>query len=638
MRYWSVFAILLTISLHCAADTLENKSNLAWAYAENADEAYVNGNYYLALDYTEFALNSFTELGDSVAMAGMYDMLSLIYDTFGEYPEALNASQEALKIYVALDDKEGMAYAYNDIGVIHYYRNDLIQAEDYYNKSYDMFNLIGDEYGIAIYYNNVANIYSDRGEYEEALILYKKAYESDVKGEDLEGQSITLCNIGETYMWMGELDKAEEHIKESITIAELYGDPWTAINPLHALGELFWERGEIDSAIVHIMRSGQIAGTIGALPELSDAYFLLYSLYKDEDQSAEALKYFELYTEMEDSIFNVHNAALVHEMEARFKNLEKDKEIEILEQEQEIKDLTIESQNTQQWLLLGGLGVVLLVALLIARGFVIKRRSNRLLSEQKAVIEEKNREITDSIVYAKRIQEAILPPEKAMQQVLANSFVYFKPKDIVAGDFYWLEEVNGQVLFAAADCTGHGVPGALVSVVCHNALKRAVREFGLIEPGVILDKTRELVIETFEAGEEDVKDGMDVALCCLDRTNMKLNYAGANNPVWIVRKDELIEHKGTKQPVGKGKFHGSFESHTIELQKDDQIYIFSDGYVDQFGGDQGKKFMVKRFRELLLTIAYKELSQQRHELDHAFESWRGELEQVDDVCVIGVRV
>ena len=257
-------------------------------------------------------------------------------------------------------------------------------------------------------------------------------------------------------------------------------------------------------------------------------------------------------------------------------------------------------------------------------------------TELKRIVEHRNIEITDSIKYAKRIQSAILPPDTLIREHLMNSFILYKPKDVVSGDFYWIEPTDNGIFFAAADCTGHGVPGAMVSVICNGALNRSVREFRLSAPGEILNKTRELVIKEFEKSEEEVQDGMDIALCKLKNT--PLFYSGANNPLWIIRDSELIETKADKQPIGRYDKNAPFTTHTIELQKGDSIYIFSDGYSDQFGGEKGKKFKSKAFRQLLLSIQDKTMEDQRILIDEAFETWRGNLEQIDDVCVIGVRI
>jgi ligand-binding sensor domain-containing protein/serine phosphatase RsbU (regulator of sigma subunit) len=259
--------------------------------------------------------------------------------------------------------------------------------------------------------------------------------------------------------------------------------------------------------------------------------------------------------------------------------------------------------------------------------------------KQRTLVEKKQKEILDSITYAKRIQEAILPSEEVVKSYLPESFILYKPKDIVAGDFYWVEKMEElhSVIFAAADCTGHGVPGAMVSVICNNALNRVLKEFKLIEPDQILNKTRELVIEQFEKSNDEVKDGMDISICVLNTSTKLLRWAGANNPLWIVRDNKLLETRPDKQPIGKYAENKPFTAHTIQLHKGDVIYIFTDGFADQFGGRKGKKFKIAALRELLLKMHSKPLDQQKQEIDTVFEQWKGDLEQVDDVCIIGVK-
>jgi serine phosphatase RsbU (regulator of sigma subunit) len=287
----------------------------------------------------------------------------------------------------------------------------------------------------------------------------------------------------------------------------------------------------------------------------------------------------------------------------------------------------------------------------------VKDIKTQLLLENSYIeIKSKNKEITDSINYAKRIQEAILPSTQTVKKFLPNSFIFYKPKDIVAGDFYWVEssspnlpkgkgvsppsgESEGAiVLFAAADCTGHGVPGALVSVVCSNALNHSLKELNTINPAFILDRTREIVINQFSKNDDQVRDGMDIALCVLNKETLELQFAGANNSLHIVREGKMLEYAAHREPVGRHHRETSFIFHTIQLQKDDTIYLFTDGYPDQFGGENGKKLKYKPFKELLLTISNYPVGEQKAFLNKHFAEWKGDYEQVDDVCVIGVKV
>ena len=258
--------------------------------------------------------------------------------------------------------------------------------------------------------------------------------------------------------------------------------------------------------------------------------------------------------------------------------------------------------------------------------------------QQKELVELKNKEITDSITYAKRIQEAILPSPHLVKTLLNEAFILYKPKDIVAGDFYWLEEKDDKVLLASADCTGHGVPGAMVSVVCNNALNRTVREFNLDEPAAILNKVRDIVIDTFNKSGEDVKDGMDIALISYNNKTNILQFSGANNSLYLISDGNLQVLAADTQPIGKYAVEKSFTNHQVQLKKGDTFYIFPDGYVDQFGGEKGKKLKFQGFIELLMQLKDESMDEQHKHIDEFFMKWKGDLEQVDDVCVIGVRV
>lgn len=261
------------------------------------------------------------------------------------------------------------------------------------------------------------------------------------------------------------------------------------------------------------------------------------------------------------------------------------------------------------------------------------------IQHQKEMVEEKNREIVDSINYALRLQQAIIPPAEKIKEKFPDSFVLFKPKDIVSGDFYWMDVKGGVVSLAVADCTGHGVPGAMVSVVGANSLNRCVKEFGLKKPSSVLDKLRELIVETFEMSNHEVKDGMDISYISFDIEKQKATWSGANNPLWILRKDamEIEEIKADKQPIGKFEHSKPFSNHEIDLQKGDCLYLFTDGFADQFGGEKGKKLKAAAMRDLFISLKGVPMENQKIKINEAFENWKNFLEQVDDVCVMGIR-
>jgi len=266
-------------------------------------------------------------------------------------------------------------------------------------------------------------------------------------------------------------------------------------------------------------------------------------------------------------------------------------------------------------------------------------RQKLLITEQNQTLEHKNKAIIDSIKYAKRIQNSILPRKKFVESELREYFISYLPKDIVSGDFYWVEKADNKLYFAVADCTGHGVPGAMVSIMCKGLLTQVVKEMKIKSPANILDITSSLLVnKMLDSDEENVNDGMDIALCSIDFTTMKLEYSGANNNLYLFRDGNIHVYRATKQPVGRYDYVMPFENHVIDVQKGDLVYLFSDGYADQFGGDNNKKFMSKRFRDLLISIASKDVIIQKEILEEEFHRWKGNNDQVDDVCVMGVRI
>jgi serine phosphatase RsbU (regulator of sigma subunit) len=353
----------------------------------------------------------------------------------------------------------------------------------------------------------------------------------------------------------------------------------------------------------------------------------------------------------------------IADLNSKYDAIKKQEEIAKLKTENQkgmdlIQEKESELSSTRQTIVIFVLIVIVFTVMVffVIRSNIQRKKINRVLAQQKDTIElqksevesqkhlveEKQKEIIDSISYAKRLQDAILPPAEFLNTNIPDNFILYKPKDIVAGDFYWAEKLNDLFFIAAADSTGHGVPGAMVSVVCSNALNRSVKEFKLTDPGKILDKTRELVIETFEKSTSEVKDGMDVSLLCIDKKNKTISWSGANNPLWFITKrddqTELVEVKADKQPIGKSDHAKPFTTHKIEYIEGSVFYLFTDGFADQFGGENGKKFKYKQLSELLLKYKETPLAHQKTVIDKVFENWKGSLEQVDDVCVIGIKI
>lgn len=308
------------------------------------------------------------------------------------------------------------------------------------------------------------------------------------------------------------------------------------------------------------------------------------------------------------------------------------------------KDAEVSKQKTLKNSMLAGLALVLAFAVQFFRILQLKKRDNKLLTKQKTELAQKNKEITDSIKAAKRLQKAILPSKEVIKRMFPESFVLYKPKDIVSGDFYWTVEKDRKSFIAAVDCTGHGVPGVTLSTLCYSILNSVVKTQGITEPAEILNESKKAIVSAFEESEEGeiIQDGMDIALCSVDHETNTFEYAGAFNSMYLARKnvEKMEEINADKMPVGfmKGKEGECFTNHDVELEKGDMIYIFSDGYQDQFGGPKNKKFSKKQFKNLLWDTKDKTVEEQKELIEKTLEQWQGKLEQIDDVLVIGIRI
>jgi serine phosphatase RsbU (regulator of sigma subunit)/TPR repeat protein len=617
------------------------------------------------------------------SLASTLNNIGYNFTNQGNIPKALEYYHKSLKIQKEIGDKEGVASSLNNIGHIYGNQGDISKSLEFFNKSLKIQEKIGEKRGIALSLNNIGYLYNKKGDLPKALEYYHKSLIIQEEIDDKNGIATSLNNIGYIYKNQEDIPKTLEYFNKSLKLREEIGDKEGVSTCLNNIGDIMLAKGNVQEALIYSHRSLLIAQEIGYPEKIKQAATLLYEVYIKQGRGMMALEMYKLSITMRDSINNeaTQKATIRQQTKYEFEKVQavKDKEHEKqLEVEKEAKA----KQKVITYATAGGLGLVGIFLFFVMNRLKVTRKQKTVIEQQKEVVEEAHQEIKDSITYAKRIQSAILPPAKLVKEYLKESFILYKPKDVVAGDFYWMETINwGEsrmvsnekqnpllntpfsqlVLFAAADCTGHGVPGAMVSVVCNNALNRSVREHGLTKPGEILTKTREIVIQEFEKSEEEVKDGMDIALCSLEGN--KLQYAGANNPLWIIRplrhsgsdpesgeKEEkivgqasndgfeIIETRANKQPIGQFDNPEPYTTHSFDLEKGDSIYIFSDGYVDQFGGEKGKKFKAKAFRELLLSIQNKEMEGQRKIIDNAFEEWRGSLEQIDDVCVIGVRV
>ncbi|MFN3341171.1 MAG: tetratricopeptide repeat protein [Flavobacteriales bacterium] len=632
-----------------------DKKGLAGTYNSIGIVYGMQADYKTCEEWMMKTLEIYRELDDEDGMASIYNNLGNIHYYQGDYKPAINFWTQSLKMKDKSGDKLGMANTLNNIGNIHKAQNDLATAIEYYKRSLTIYSDIDHANGSVVTSSNLAGIYLEQGMVEKAREMYRMCYEMSVAEKDKKGISDAYNGLGLVFKSSGQLDSAASYFVKSLQLRELIGDGKGIAETNNHLATVFIARGNINEAKKYAETSMMMAEEINSVQHKKAAAESLWKIYKSAGQTGKALEMHELFILMRDSLENQANRMEIIRSEFEYEYEKQMAADSIMAAEADkLKDAELHAKNIesrqrkmQNYILLGILVLSLAFGGILYHRFRVTNQQKAIIEQQKSavdhaygILEVKNREITDSITYAKRIQHAILPSKKRVQESLKDAFILFQPKDIVAGDFYWIEERDGQLMFAACDCTGHGVPGAMVSVICVNGLNRAVRENGLTDPAKILDKTREIVISEFDKSDDEVKDGMDVSLCSLSRDTMTLQWAGANNPLWIFRKEsgEIEEIKADKQTIAKTEDGKPFTSHQLNISKGDIIYLFTDGYKDQFGGSKGKKFKASNLKKLLLSICNEPMETLQSIIQQNFQSWKGELEQVDDVCVIGVRI
>ena len=570
------------------------------------------------------------------------------YINIGLYDTALHHSTAALQLSQKLNFKNGIASSYHNIGLVYYYQGDYPKALDCYLKALKMAEELGDKEGIANRLGNIGLVYSNQGDYPKALDYCLKALKMANELGDKKNIAIWLGNIGTVYWNQGDYPKALDYYHKALKIAEDLGDKKNIANTLSNIGWLYFKTGKFKEAEQYINRAIAINYSIGELNSLMSAEESLTTLYDTIGRHKEALFHYKKAMALKDTIFSQENKK---ELVRKEMNYEFDKKEAATKAENEKQQAIAEEKSRKQKLVLVLVSCVLILVFVFAafifRTLRITRKQKQIIEIkntetelQKKTIEEKNKDITASIHYAKHIQNALLREEEHVSMHLPDHFILFLPKDIVSGDFYWGAEKQDCWYFAAVDCTGHGVPGAVMSMLGISFLNDIVTSEQMLSPAEVLNRLRHKIMkELRQTGEADGnKDGMDISLARLNMNTNELEWAGANNSLNLIRNGQLEIIKANKQPIGYHPQNNPFTNHKIQLQKGDSIYLYSDGYADQFGGPKGKKFKYKQLENLLIENNHLSLKEQKEILKNQFIGWKGSLEQIDDVCVFGVRI
>jgi len=628
-----------------------NKLNNQKWYAQGLNDIgityFSGGELDKALNNFEKSLVIRRKLGSKKDIASSLSKIAVIKTEKAQYGEALKIQLEVLKLYEDLDIKPYVSHTCNNIGALYSNINNFELSNKYLKRAYQIEKEIGNKSGLSVTLASMGSNFSDLQQFDSAIIYINEAKAIFKEIGEYRSYAIACSNLGFLYRRQKNTEKGKENYYEAVSVAKEIGDSAGLILYESNLANILIDEGKFEEAEKMLLNSLKVAQRLGQDETVLKVYGSLTGLYIQMKDPIKADWFFDRYRNTKDSVFSAETSKLYSEEQTKFDVAKKD--LELLAQSKEI-----EKDKAQRNLIISVLLFFVLIAAIAIWAFIQKRKSNKQveqknkllehanieISHQKEELSEKQKEIVDSINYAQRIQNALLANEEFLLSNAVPHFILFKPKDIVSGDFTWATSISSatdkRLYLACCDSTGHGVPGAFMSLLSMGFLSEAIKERNISEPGKIFDYVRERLIETI--GKGDQKDGFDGILLCINLTNNKITYAGANNNPLQIQNNELIHLPTNKMPVGKGIKTDSFETFEINCNKGDSIYLFTDGYPDQFGGPKGKKFKYKQFEEILLANHQFSLNTQKEKLNNAFEEWRGNLEQVDDVCVVGIRI
>jgi serine phosphatase RsbU (regulator of sigma subunit) len=630
------------------------------------DVFYANGQYDSSIVNYNAARELFNNKNDSSLFYDVQSGLANNYRQKGDFPKAISLLKKSVDFFERSGDKRKVAANCNYLGGVFYYFEDLERCTLYWERALSIYTEINFKSGISNMLNNLGVVYRKQGNYEKTLEFYYESLEMDREANNLYGQGLMLNNIGFTLNYIGnensdpgKHEEALSNYQQAYAINSSINNSYSLIYTLYGLSETHLHLKDFAQSVKYAEEGLDLTEKSGSIYEFYDLYNLLTAAYDSLRIYDKAYAYSVKTRQFQDSIFSKERSQSTIEFEEKYEAEKKDNEIKLLNKEKEIQKLELKNKNnlvlglTMGIMLFVGMGIFLVRVIMMRKdAFNQVAEKNNVLAEQNEEIlaqrdqieqqnvrlEEKNNLIFESIRYAQQIQETILPSYSTILNSFDEFFVFYRPKDIVSGDFYWVSD-KGKLVVAAVDCTGHGIPGAFMSMIGNELLNEIILDRRMTNPSEILTELNNGIIRTLKQNIKHNFHGMDVALCVIDKAKGKLNFAGARNSLIMVRKGELTEFKGDRFSLGgliqKNK---SFTTREINLEADTAYYMFSDGLQHQFGGENDKKFSLKRIKSLIVENQHLPMKNQRETFEKAFEAWKGEGEQIDDVLLMGFKV
>lgn len=668
---------LLSIVAHPKNDT-----TLINAYNELAWPIYSYDLPDSSIYYAQKAIALAEKLNDILRLSIAHRRIGITYINTGDLKKAIFHQEESYALSEKINFKRGMQLALNNIGVV-YLNNELLnKALSYFLRSLKIVEETKDYSRVYNLYSNCGLIYRRTSDYEKARTYYSKAKYYALQENNNEALIIINCNISTVFRNTNELDsaiyfsnEAKKNLDTNTSTASKYNyflnegllysytsqhknalnsflncknlvtNTSDEITLLINIGEEYKKLKQPEKTIHYFKEAYRLSEKNNMYNNLQYLSFSLAKFYAAQKDFSSYLHMMNLHLNFRDSNEKYTRVQQIQQQQLEFDYARKQvadslkfQQIENLKNaELEVAAAKLNKEKSFKVMLVVVLAIIIVFSIFIFNRFVLTNRQKKIIEKQKHIVEIKNREIFDSINYAKRLQEAILPQISTIKKEMQFDILYL-PKDIIGGDFYFFEKDAENLYLAVCDCTGHGIPGALMSVVSHQALRKSIKEFNLTTPSEILSKTRHIIIESLNAANQNIQDGMDCSLLVIDTRTKKITWSGAYNPLWILGDGMIFEIRADKQPVALYENAKDFSQHTIQSAEGSLLYLFTDGYADQFGGTAGKKYKQKQLKEFLLSIANFPLEKQVELLHQNFNAWKGNLDQVDDVTIAIVKI
>lgn len=631
--------------LHEVVKTAKSDTTLIRAYLHLAT-FYSNNIGDSAVYYSNQALDLLKKTPNKKMEAWAFRNLANGYFSMQDYNETARQLFKSIKLYEELKDTIEIACTYQFAGSVLYEISSEEKSLSYLYKAMALAQYKKSEEILASIYNDFSYIFNAKGNYDSSLVYQIKAYEIDKLSQAKDQEELLASdehNIGAIYFHLENYEKAEEFLKSAYSRRQKLGYKLQILSSLNVLNAIAIKQKNYVKAleITHIASS--LAHEIKSTREriiVYQRYRLIYHYINKHDL---AHKYGDSSIIALNQLNDEEATRISNETEAKFQNEKKELENKELKNQNDLSEKIIKQQKTVFYVIIIALAISLLLMYFVYKGLKNQRTANKIIEKQKLdvevknkIIEEKQKEILDSIHYAKRIQNTLLAHKEFLENNLPEHFIFFKPKDIVSGDFYWATVANGNFYLAVCDSTGHGVPGAFMSLLNIGFLTEAINEKGIYKPNEIFDFVRNRLIGS--VSKEGQQDGYDGILICFNKSSNEITYAAANNAPILISDKTLKELASDRMPVGKGSSENPFQLFSMNYKAGDTLYLYTDGFADQFGGAKGKKYKYRQLNDLLLRVSDQVCSKQSEVLENEFTQWRGNLEQVDDVLIIGIRL